>query len=369
MVRDKLIRMELDVRRMTLRLLTVFRSSQHSYDSTDTCLVAVVHDGVTGLGEGTPAWAHGETVEQVVAAVAEHGRDVLGPDLSDPDRVLDRVADWDGPVGARMALDGAVHDWVGRSAGVPTWQLYGVPRILPEPTGYTIGLGSVAQTLELVANAPAVGAFKMKVRGAEDLDRLAAVRAVTDLPVRIDPNEAWDLRTAQELTPALRALDIQLVEQPFPRDAVEAYRRYRDVPDRLPVFLDEGCTDVDSVRAAAGLADGVVVKLAKSGGVRATRRVMEAARQAGLSVMLSCNCESELALSQAALLAPLAERIDIDSQFLLRDPPFRGLGLDQGRIVLGDAPGLGVLPSDQHAFGGVDPSTGVGVRSDGGPAD
>ncbi|WP_433528346.1 enolase C-terminal domain-like protein [Micromonospora sp. CA-263727] len=338
--------MEVRAGRVALRLSTVFRSAGFAYDSTDTCVVTVVHDGVTSWGEGTPAWAHGETVEEVIAAVEAQGREVLGSDLSDPGRVLDRVAEWAAPVGARMALDGAVHDWIGRSAGVPTWQLLGVPRTFVKPTGYTIGIGSVAQSLTAVAAAPPVGAYKMKVRGAEDIDRLVAVRAVTNLPIRIDANEAWDFETARDLTPRLRGLDIQLVEQPFPRETVDAYLRYRKVPGRLPVFLDEGCTDVASVHAARGLADGVVVKLAKSGGVHATRRVIDAARQVGLSVMLSCNCESELALSQAALLAPLADEIDIDSQFLLRDPPFRGLGLDRGRIVLGDAPGLGVVATE-----------------------
>ncbi|WBB81230.1 hypothetical protein O7606_07585 [Micromonospora sp. WMMD882] len=334
--------MEVRIRRVTLRLRTVFESSHLAYDSTDTCVATVTHHGVTGRGEGTPAWAHGETLDEVVAAVEAYGARILGPDLSDPDAVLDRIADWDAPVGARMALDGAVHDWLGRSAGVPTWRLLGLPRTLTEPTGYTIGIGSTAETLALLTDAPDVAAFKLKVRGVEDLDRLAAVRAATDRAIRIDANEAWDLATARDLTPALRNLDIQLVEQPFPTGAVDAYRRYRELPGRLPVFLDEGCTDVASVHAAADLADGVVVKLAKSGGVRATRRVMETARRLGLSVMLSCNCESELALSQAALLAPLADRVDLDSQFLLRDPPFRGLGLDRGHIVLGDAPGLGV---------------------------
>ncbi|MFI9530412.1 enolase C-terminal domain-like protein [Micromonospora rosaria] len=336
--------MEVRVRRTTLRLLTTFRSSRLAYDSIDTCVATIVHRGVAGQGEGTPAWAHGEHLDEVVEAVDAEGATVLGDDLSDPDRVLDRVADWDAPVGARMALDGAVHDWLGRVAGRPTWQLFGQPRTLAQPTGHTIGIADTPGTLAAVAAAPPVGALKMKVRDARDLARLVAVRAATTLPIRIDANEAWDFDTARDLTPRLRELDIQLVEQPFPTGDVDAYRRYRELPDRLPVFLDEGCTDVASVHTARHLADGVVVKLAKSGGVRATARVMRAARRLDLAVMLSCNCESELALSQAALLAPLAHRIDLDSQFLLRDPPFRGLGLDRGRIVLGDAPGLGVLP-------------------------
>ncbi|MFC4589897.1 enolase C-terminal domain-like protein [Sphaerisporangium corydalis] len=335
---------ELSVRREALRLVETVRSSRGEIDSVDTCMISIAHDGVVAYGEGTPTGYDGVTVDDVVGAVEAHGAALIGRDLRDPERVLDRIERWDAPAGARMALDGAVHDWIGKAARRPTWKLLGMPRALG-PTVYTIGIAVPDEAANAVRNAPAVGAFKVKVGGPDDIEALEAIRKVTALPVRIDANEAWDLDTARALTPRLRRLGIQLIEQPFPTTAVDDYHRYREVPDRLPVFLDEGCTDAASVLAARAYADGVVVKLCKAGGIRGARRVMEAGRQAGLEVMLSCMCESELAISQAAQLAPLADHIDLDGHLYLSEPPFHGLGLEDGRIILGEAPGLGVAPT------------------------
>ncbi|MFJ4000317.1 enolase C-terminal domain-like protein [Streptomyces parvus] len=337
-------RTELSVRRESLRLIETVKSSRGEIDSVDTCMVALTYDGMTAFGEGTPIEYSGVTADDVVDAVAAEGVQILGPNLNNPQLVLDRIEKWDAPAGARMALDGAVHDWIGKAAGRPTWELFKMSRTLG-PTVYTISMASPDEAVSAVRKAPEVGALKVKVGGPDDLEALEAIRAVTALPVRIDANEAWDLDTARALTPRLRQLGIQLIEQPFPTTAVDDYHRYRELRDRLPVFLDEGCTDVASVLAARSYADGIVVKLCKAGGIRGARKVMEAGREAGLRTMLSCMCESELAISQAAQLAPLADHIDMDGHLYLSDPPFRGLGLHDRSIVLGDEPGLGVRPS------------------------
>ncbi|WP_103533923.1 enolase C-terminal domain-like protein [Streptomyces sp. SM11] len=337
-------RTELAVRRASLQLIETVKSSRGEINSVDTCMVTLTYDGITAFGEGTPTEYSGVTADDVVDAVEAEGMQILGPNLNNPQLVLDRIEHWDAPAGARMALDGAVHDWIGKAAGRPTWELFNMPRTLG-PTVYTISMASPDEAVSAVRKAPEVGALKVKVGGPDDLEALEAIRAVTALPVRIDANEAWDLDTARALTPRLRQLGIQLIEQPFPTSAVDDYHRYREFPDRLPVFLDEGCTDVASVLAARSYADGIVVKLCKAGGIRGARRVMEAGREAGLRTMLSCMCESELAISQAAQLAPLADHIDMDGHLYLSDPPFRGLRLHDRSIVLGNEPGLGVRPS------------------------
>ena len=337
-------RVQLSVRREPLTFVEPVRSARGELGAVDTCVVAIAHAGIVAYGEGQPTAYGGVTLDDVLDVLEADGGQVLGQDLSDPERVLDRIEDWDAPAAARMALDGAVHDWIGKAAGQPTWKLLGMPRTLG-PTVYTISIGSPDEAASAVRHAPAVGAFKVKVGAPADLAVLQAIRQVTELPVRVDANEAWDLTTARDLTPHLRRLGIHLIEQPFPTTAIDDFHRYRELPDRLPVYLDEGCTDAASVLAATSYADGVVVKLCKAGGIRGARRAMQAARRAGLGVMISCLCESELGISQAAQLAPLADHIDLDGHLYLREPPFHGLGLADGRLVLGGAPGLGVVPA------------------------
>jgi L-alanine-DL-glutamate epimerase-like enolase superfamily enzyme len=113
----------------------------------------------------------------------------------------------------------------------------------------------------------------------------------------------------------------------------------------LPVLIDEGCRDLRSVAPIAGYADGIVIKLAKCGGIREALRMIHAARALDLKVMLGCMIESELGIAQAAQLGSLADYIDLDGHLLISSQPFAGLGLADGRLVLSDGPGLGVEPA------------------------
>jgi L-alanine-DL-glutamate epimerase-like enolase superfamily enzyme len=243
-----------------------------------------------------------------------------------------------------MALDGAVHDWVGKRTGQPVWRLLGTDRLTPA-TSYTIGIDTVEGTADRVRRAQGFEVLKIKVGGAADLERLEAVRAGTDARLRIDGNQGWDLDTAVELTPRLIEMGVEFIEQPFPVGDLDAFHAYRALPARLPVLIDEGCKDLGSVAGIAEYADGIVIKLAKCGGIREAVRMTDAARALGLQVMVGCMIESELGIGQAAQMASLVDHVDLDGHLLVSSAPFTGLGLEDGRLVLSADPGIGVHPS------------------------
>ncbi|MDP5184675.1 dipeptide epimerase [Blastococcus sp. BMG 814] len=336
--------MELTCRPLTLHLRDTFTIARSSVDTEEVLVVEVDDGGVRGRGEGAPVAYWGESVTGMADAVAADGRALLGGDLRDVEGIARRLRAWDGPQGAKMALDGAVHDWVGRRYGRPVWRLLGLDGVLP-PTSFTIGIASVEETVARVQRAPGFAVYKVKVGGPADLERLEAIRSVTGAPLRIDGNEGWTFDQARELLPRLRELGVEMVEQPFPAGDLDSFARYRELPDRLPVFVDEGCKDLASVPAVAGYADGIVVKLAKCGGIREAQRMLAAAAALDLRVMLGCMIESQLGIAQAAQLGPLADLVDLDAHLLVSDQPFTGLGLDAGRVVLPDAPGLGLEPA------------------------
>ncbi|MGY2076273.1 MULTISPECIES: dipeptide epimerase [unclassified Blastococcus] len=337
--------MELTCRRLTLRLRDTFTIARSSVDTEEVLVVGLADGGVRGYGEGAPVAYWGESVPAMADAVAADGRALLGDDLRDLEGIARRLRAWDGPQGAKMALDGAVHDWVGRRYGLPVWRLLGLDGVLP-PTSFTIGITTVAETAARVRRAPGFAVYKVKVGGPEDLARLEAIRSVTDAPLRIDGNEGWTLDQARDLLPRLRELGVEMIEQPFPAADLDSFARYRELPGRLPVFVDEGCKDLASVAGIAGYADGIVVKLAKCGGIREAHRMIAAAAALDLRVMLGCMIESQLGIAQAAQLGPLADLVDLDGHLLISDEPFTGLGLRDGRLVLPDAPGLGLVTED-----------------------
>jgi L-alanine-DL-glutamate epimerase-like enolase superfamily enzyme len=52
--------------------------------------------------------------------------------------------------------------------------------------------------------------------------------------------------------------------------------------------------------------------------------------------------ESSVAISAAAQLSPLVDYADLDGNVLIANDPFTGVGLEDGKLILKDRPGLGV---------------------------
>jgi L-alanine-DL-glutamate epimerase-like enolase superfamily enzyme len=80
----------------------------------------------------------------------------------------------------------------------------------------------------------------------------------------------------------------------------------------------------------------------KAGGIQEAMRMIQLARAVNLKIMLGCMIESSLAVAAAAHLAPLVDWADLDGNLLLREDPFHGLKVEQGKIILNDQAGLGI---------------------------
>jgi L-Ala-D/L-Glu epimerase len=334
---------------VNLALAEEFGISRGSRTTQSVVQVELEHEGIVGRGEAAPVYYRGETIASAAAFLTETAPVLIGDDPFDLEEIGARLGDVDGEAAAKSAVDAALHDWIGKRLGVPVWRLLG---LFPEarPTSYTIGIDSIEGTRDRVRRARRYRALKVKLGGPDDLARLEAVRAETLAPLRVDANEGWTLDSASELMPALIELGVELVEQPFPAADLDSFRALRELAPRPPVIVDEGCHDLSDVAAVAGYADGINVKLAKSGGIREAVRMIHAARALGLRVMLGCMVESELGVAPAAAIGSLADWVDLDGHLLLAEEPFTGLRLVDGRVLPGYRPGLGVSPTPSGAI-------------------
>ena len=106
--------------------------------------------------------------------------------------------------------------------------------------------------------------------------------------------------------------------------------------------MDEDCHTLGDVAACAGIAHGINIKLAKSGGIREAVRMAAAARALGLGVMLGCMIESGLGIAAGAQVASLCDHVDLDGNLLIANDPWPGVELRDGIQLPSDEPGLGV---------------------------
>jgi L-Ala-D/L-Glu epimerase / N-acetyl-D-glutamate racemase len=331
--------MQATARIATLELAETFVISRESQDTAEVVQVELHHDGVSGVGEGAPIDRYGESAESALQYIEEFA-DALGEDPFALDEIAARLEprEW----AARSALDAALHDLQGRLTGVPVWKLLGLRQLGP-PTSWTIWLGDpddMGNRAAGVADRFLRLKLKLGARDGRDVDRVRAVRETTEVPLQVDVNEYWTLDEALDALPQLAELGVEYCEQPLPAGDPDGPRLKAASP--IPIYVDEDCHRLDSVAACAARADGINIKLAKSGGIREAVRMAHAARALGLGVMLGCMIESGLGIAAAAQVATLCDHVDLDGNLLLAYDPWPGVEFRDGIQVPADEPGLGV---------------------------
>lgn len=327
----------------TLELRHAFTLATSSRTTTPAMMVEVERDGIIGYGEASMPPYLGESQGSVAAFL---GRLDLGA-LPDPFQLeeilpaIDAIAP--GNTAAKAAVDIALHDWIGRRLGAPWYRLWGLNPAKAPVTSFTIGIDAAEVVRQKVREA---GEYRLiKVKLGRDTDRMMidAIRDVTDKPITVDVNQGWkDRGEALKMIEWLATRGVVLIEQPMPREQIDdaAWLRERSP---VPLIADESVQRLADVPRAVGVFDGINIKLMKCTGLREAHKMIILARALGLKVMLGCMTETTCAISAAAQLSPLADWADLDGALLIKYDLFKGAAIVDGRIVIPDRPGIGVV--------------------------
>ncbi|MGO8739488.1 N-acetyl-D-Glu racemase DgcA [Rhodoblastus sp.] len=322
-------RLSLEIARFPLK--TPFVIARGAKTEAVTLVATITQGEATGRGECTPYARYGESVDSVVAAIESiRGAVEAGADRAALQRLL--------PAGAaRNALDCALWDLDAKISGVPAFQLAGLHAIAPCVTAFTLSVGTpdeMAQAAKAAAGRPVL---KVKLAGAGDAERLAAVRAAApDSELIVDANEAWRPENLDQNFAACAAAGVVLVEQPLPadQDSALALKKWP-----VAVCADESVHDRKGLAALRDRYDLVNIKLDKTGGLTEALALAAEAEKLGFGLFVGCMVASSLAMSPALLLAARARFVDLDGPLLLaRDRP-HGLRYD-GSILFPPEPAL-----------------------------
>lgn len=337
--------MQLRFQPYTLELRHAFGIASNTRTTTPAMLVEVERDGLVGYGEAAMPPYLGET-QQTAADFLSRVDLTRFPDPFQLETILpalDALAP--GNAAAKAAVDLALHDWIGKKLGLPWFRLWGLDPAKTPVTSFTIGIDTPEIVRAKTREAAHYSILKVKLGRSPDDDRaiIEAIRAETDKPVSVDANQGWtDREAALRMIEWLAVHGVVFIEQPLPKDRLDdtAWLRGRSP---LPLIADESVQRLDSVARLRGVFDGINVKLMKCTGLREAHRMVTLARALGLKVMLGCMTETSCAISAAAQLSPLADWADLDGALLIKNDPFDGARIVDGKVTLPDRPGLGVI--------------------------
>jgi L-alanine-DL-glutamate epimerase-like enolase superfamily enzyme len=119
-------------------------------------------------------------------------------------------------------------------------------------------------------------------------------------------------------------------------------QRCAELNIKLPIIADEAVKLAADIPRLAEAYDGINIKLMKAGGLQEALRMITLARCLNLKILLGCMIESSLGITAAAHISPLVDWADLDGNLLISNDPFTGVKVEKGKLILPDAPGLGV---------------------------
>ena len=252
-------------------------------------------------------------------------------------------------------LDIAAWDLVARRAGVPLWRRLGAT----EPTTlrpYASGINPEHPDKAVAAEwENGFRAFKLKLGFGRDTDlgNVAAVRTALgdDVPVMLDPNQAWTPDVAVDMATALAPFRPHWLEEPLPADTPISL--WRELAERSPIPLATGENLRGEATFAEAIASGAFQFLQpdpiKWGGLSALREVAGAIDAAGIGFCPHYFGGGIGLIASAHLVAAAgSERsfVEVDHN----DNPLRALlampypRIEEGVMHLAPGPGLGVEP-------------------------
>lgn len=337
--------MQLRYEPIELKTKHCFRISREAHDVYHNVLTEITHEGVVGNGEAAPSGYFGEDPEGVGQFLSK-AAPVLGHDPFQIEDILERlghISQYNRAAGT--SIDIALHDLVGKLLGIPLFRLFGLNKEKACRTSFTIGIDTVERMREKVREAHEFPILKVKLGTDYDFEILSAVREESQAVLRVDANGAWSAEEAVEKINTFEEFDLEFIEQPVPAEDLDGLESVRKRV-RVSIIADESVQVAKDIPKLAGRVDGINIKLMKCGGIREALRMIQAARTHDMSIMLGCRVESSVAISAAAHLSPLADYADLDGNLLVGNDPFRGVHIEDGKLMLPEMPGLGVVQKD-----------------------
>ena len=326
-----------------VELKHVFAVAGYARKSTPVMLAEIEFDGIIGYGEASMPPYLGESHETVTNFLKKV--DLSG--FSDPfmmEEILDYIDNIaPGNYAAKASVDIALHDLIGKIINQPWYRILGLNPEKTPNTSYTIGIDKPDVVRLKVGEALEFKILKVKLGEDNDKEMIETIRSVTDVPLCADVNQGWkNKKMALDMIYWLNERNVQFIEQPMQKNLVDDHA-WLTGNSPIPVIADESVQTVSDIKSVYGAYSGINIKLMKCGGIRSAFKMINTARALDMKVMIGCMTETSCAISAATQLSPLVDWADLDGNLLISNDVFEGVKVNNGKLVLNNRPGIGVL--------------------------
>ncbi|MCC7359266.1 MAG: hypothetical protein IT317_07310 [Anaerolineales bacterium] len=344
--------------------LPVIRPHQMAIGTTNSQENVVVkligEDGSFGWGEAPHMVGHSQLGEtpQTVRVVLRHKLipAILGLDCFDQELLtlkLDQAVPGNGR--AKGALVMAAYDLAGKVLGTPVYNLLGGKVRDAIPLSWSLPIVEVekvvAEARQMVERGWRI--LKIKAGRPDPMADVAVVRAVREavgdtISLRVDVNQAYDVKSALRVLRGLEPYGVEFMEQPIHRDNLDGMIEItRQSP--IPIMADESVKSITDlgVIAKTHAADAISIYIIGPGGPGNSKKMAAIVQTFGLRGYVGGALESVIGASAGLHLAASSPAINLgcemSGQYLLKeDLGTAMIPMQAGALVVPTQPGLGV---------------------------
>jgi L-alanine-DL-glutamate epimerase-like enolase superfamily enzyme len=335
--------MKLKFKPYTLELKHTFTIATNSRTTTPVVLTEIEHEGIIGYGEASMPPYLGESHKTVADFLSKVNLEQF-PDPFKMEEILEYVDSVQiGNTAAKASVDIALHDLVGKIIKQPWYKIWGFNKTKTPYTTFTIGIDTEEVIKQKVKEAEEYKLLKIKLGSDDDKKLIETIRSVTDKTIAVDVNQGWkDKEFALDMIYWMNENNVKLIEQPMPKEQIEDLAWLTE-KSPLPIFADEGVQRLKDIPKIKSVYTGINIKLMKCTGMREAHKMLNLAKALDMKVMIGCMTETSCAISAASQLAPQVEWADLDGNLLIKNDPFKGTKIIDGKIALTDNSGIGLV--------------------------
>ncbi len=326
--------MEYTVTDFFLKFRTPFTIAHGTRTGTSIVLLKISCNGIEAYGEASLPPYLAENPESVKVFIHSFFKQV-DFENSTRDELLHRLHLFSkNDFAAKACIDIAIHNWFARLNRLPLYASLGLKNSpLPQCT-YTIGMDEEEKLKVKIGEAESFHILKIKLGGDHDRKIVETIRKHTSKPICVDANQGWKTKEhALDMIRWLGGYNVIFVEQPLPKEMTEEQAWLFD-KSLLPLYADESVQVPEDVLKVSRSFHGVNVKLMKCGGISEALKMIAAARENHLKVMLGSMSETGCAIKAAAHISVLADYTDLDGPLLTENNPFDDVKYEGGSVVV-----------------------------------